>query len=296
MIAALAVAASAVSSPGELRLEDPARIAAQLRHHDRHMDAPESPERFLERAPGHEPRYYDKEDGPGEAGPGDAADEPSDVPFDDTKDEPEGEDPSDGDNPNDGASFDQAPSRSSRGLRDAGKTFRFRGQRTNMRALYFRFQELTAKTELTVEEHEELEAMRRRGFFKSIAKIGKKVFKGVGKLLGGAAKVAGSVVGAVVGGGIANGGKAKLAEMLAQDVEDCVACRFVWLGVELEVGNSQMEESVYDAFVKRCMEAEKAPIFFQACQDMFDDVYGMIGDYMNGYTVNQVCEGAKLCR
>jgi hypothetical protein len=82
----------------------------------------------------------------------------------------------------------------------------------------------------------------------------------------------------------------------ASDIEDCVACRYVWLQVELQVGNSQLEENIYDAFTSACIEAQKAPIFYAACDDMFDDVYGMIGDYMEGYTVNQVCEGAKMCR
>jgi hypothetical protein len=92
---------------------------------------------------------------------------------------------------------------------------------------------------------------------------------------------------------------------------DCVACRFIWLQVELQVGNSQLEEQLYDTFTQACIEAQKAAIFFPAvrghiydcivsvgrtfnllllsglilvfllqCEDMFDDIYGMIGDYM----------------
>lgn len=66
---------------------------------------------------------------------------------------------------------------------------------------------------------------------------------------------------------------------------DCVACRWIWLSVELDVGNSQIEEAIYDSFTRRCIDAQKAPIFYAACEDMFDDVYGMIGDYM----VSLVC-------
>lgn len=63
-----------------------------------------------------------------------------------------------------------------------------------------------------------------------------------------------------------------------------------------DVGNSQIEENIYDSFTSNCIEAQKAPIFYPACQDMFDGIDDMIGDYMDGYTVNQVCENARLCR
>jgi len=82
----------------------------------------------------------------------------------------------------------------------------------------------------------------------------------------------------------------------AQDVEDCVACRYIWLQVEMDVGNSQIEENIYDSFTQNCIEAQKAPIFYPACQDMFDSIDDLIGDYMDGYTVNQLCENARLCR
>jgi len=85
-------------------------------------------------------------------------------------------------------------------------------------------------------------------------------------------------------------------ERRAQDVEDCVACRYVWLQVEMDVGNSQIEENIYDSFTQNCIEAQKAPIFYPACQDMFDIIDDMIGDYMDGYTVNQLCENSRMCR
>jgi hypothetical protein len=81
-----------------------------------------------------------------------------------------------------------------------------------------------------------------------------------------------------------------------EDVEDCVACRYIWLQVEQEVGNAQIEQDIYDSFSKNCKDASEAPLFFPACQDMFNQADDMIGDYMDGYTVNQVCENARLCR
>lgn len=44
-----------------------------------------------------------------------------------------------------------------------------------------------------------------------------------------------------------------------------------------DVGNSQIEENIYDSFTANCIEAQKAPIFYPACQDMFDGVDDMIG-------------------
>jgi hypothetical protein len=83
---------------------------------------------------------------------------------------------------------------------------------------------------------------------------------------------------------------------LPEDVEDCVSCRYVWLQVEMDVGNSQVEENIYDSFYQNALEAQKAPVFYPACQTMFDSIDDMIGDYMDGYTVNQICENSLLCR
>lgn len=286
------VASAVHGDRDELRLESPRTLLRALDHHDRRMHGHESPERFLEKIPGAHPDYYPQNHA--------RSDVESDLTGEDDAEVDE-EKRNEGDDPNDGTENADHASNPSRGLRDAYKTYRFRGMEENMRARYYRFQELSAKAErgeLTVDEAQEMEELRRRGFFKSIGKGIKKVAKFVGKGIKAVAKGAVGVVTAVAAGAgkIANGSKKNLDEMLAQDIEDCVGCRFVWLGVELEVGNSQVEETIYDSFVKRCMEAEKAPIFFQTCQDMFDDVYGMIGDYMNGFTVNQVCEGAKMCR
>lgn len=81
-----------------------------------------------------------------------------------------------------------------------------------------------------------------------------------------------------------------------EDIEDCVACRYIWLQIEEAVGNTAVEEAVFDAFSNSCKDAAAAPMFFPACSDMFAQADDMIGDYMDGYTVNQVCENARLCR
>jgi len=81
-----------------------------------------------------------------------------------------------------------------------------------------------------------------------------------------------------------------------EDVEDCVACRYIWLQVESEVGNVARPESVYDSFNRHCKVAISTHVFQPACMDMHAQADDMIGDYMDGYTINQLCENARLCR
>lgn len=81
-----------------------------------------------------------------------------------------------------------------------------------------------------------------------------------------------------------------------EDVEDCVACRFIWLQVEQEAGAAAGDDAIYKSFSNSCKSASEAPIFYSACQDMMAQADDMIGDYMDGYTVNQLCENSRLCR
>jgi len=82
----------------------------------------------------------------------------------------------------------------------------------------------------------------------------------------------------------------------AEEIEDCVTCRYVWLQVEMDVGDTTIEDNVYDSFNQNALEAQKAPIFYPGCQMMWDQIDDMIGDYMDGKTVNQICENSLMCR
>jgi hypothetical protein len=93
---------------------------------------------------------------------------------------------------------------------------------------------------------------------------------------------------------LAKGGKFLIHS--AEEIEDCMSCRYVWLQVEMDVGDTQIEENVYDAFNQNAIEAQKQPIFYPGVQTMFDVVDDMLGDYMDGYNVNQICENSLLCR
>lgn len=82
----------------------------------------------------------------------------------------------------------------------------------------------------------------------------------------------------------------------SKDVVDCVACRYAWLKVEQDLGNTYSEKALYDSFVTHCAHMQQSNIFFSACNDMFHQVDDMIGDYLNGHTVNQLCMKARMCR
>jgi len=82
----------------------------------------------------------------------------------------------------------------------------------------------------------------------------------------------------------------------AAECEDCMACRYVWKQVEMDVGNTQIEENVYDSFTANALEAQKTPIFYPGVQSMFDQIDDMLGDYMKGLRVDHMCENAMMCR
>lgn len=80
------------------------------------------------------------------------------------------------------------------------------------------------------------------------------------------------------------------------DVIDCVACRFAWFKVEMNLSDSYVPKNLYDAFVTICSEIQLGQLFFKPCNDMFAKIDAMVGDYMYGFTVNQMCENAQMCR
>ncbi len=82
----------------------------------------------------------------------------------------------------------------------------------------------------------------------------------------------------------------------SKDVIDCTACRFAWMQVELDLGNSVDPVAIYDAFVTHCSEMQLSGIFRHPCNIMFANVDKMIGDYISSMSVNQLCMHNGLCR
>jgi len=81
-----------------------------------------------------------------------------------------------------------------------------------------------------------------------------------------------------------------------EDVEDCVACQYVWKQVEQDVGATQIPQTIFDSFQHNALDAQRSPVFYPACQTMFETLDDMTNDYMLGYSVNQICENSMLCR
>eukprot|EP00933_Yihiella_yeosuensis_P071398 TRINITY_DN79604_c0_g1_i1.p1 TRINITY_DN79604_c0_g1~~TRINITY_DN79604_c0_g1_i1.p1 ORF type:complete len:208 (-),score=50.22 TRINITY_DN79604_c0_g1_i1:61-684(-) len=85
-------------------------------------------------------------------------------------------------------------------------------------------------------------------------------------------------------------------QVKAKLVEDCLSCRFVWKGVEVDIGNSEFHKTIYDAFMNHCRQAMSTPIMYAPCQTMFHSLDDMITGYASGLSVDEVCVQANMCR
>jgi hypothetical protein len=168
-----------------------------------------------------------------------------------------------------------------------------------------------------VETDSQILVARKKGFLK---KMGRGLRRGLGALgrgLGRAAKfgmglaAGGLAAGAVAGGGVAGLVRKGVAAVkkvgsimsgdmqkaLGQRTEDCMACRFIWKQVEMDVSNAKYVEDVQASFEHNCLDAQKSEIFFKGCEDMYDDMYALTDDYMaNDYSVDQMCQRANMCK
>jgi len=99
---------------------------------------------------------------------------------------------------------------------------------------------------------------------------------------------------------VVNGAKRFLnlnPKFLAVKFEDCMACRYIWSQVEMDVANARYVEDVQASFEHNCLDSQKTEIFYKACEDMYDDMYAMTDDYMtNEYTVDTMCKRANMCK
>ena len=87
------------------------------------------------------------------------------------------------------------------------------------------------------------------------------------------------------------------AKQKAQSVESCSACKFIVNQVAMDVGSARLVADVQAAFEQNCMNAQKSTIYYGACEDIYDDLYAMTDDYTtNTFTVDQICQRAKLCQ
>jgi len=129
----------------------------------------------------------------------------------------------------------------------------------------------------------ETEAAANRGILRGAFNLAKKA-------AGFVAKKAASAIGL----GSSSG---SVDRFMPQRFEDCMACRFVWKQVEMDVSNAKFVEDVQASFEHNCLDAQKSQVFYKACEDMYDDMYAMTDDYMSSdYTVDKMCQRANMCK
>lgn len=80
------------------------------------------------------------------------------------------------------------------------------------------------------------------------------------------------------------------------DIEDCTACKFIWHQVEMDVGNTPLEEEIFKSFQSNCAEASLSRIFYPSCSMMSNHIQDFIIDYNKGFDPNQMCEHNGMCR
>ena len=84
----------------------------------------------------------------------------------------------------------------------------------------------------------------------------------------------------------------KIGESVAQ-IEGCVGCVFVWEKANGELDQSAGYEAVKDAFERTC--AAMTPVFYDACDSMFENEDQMIQDYLNNKPYTKMCQNIGIC-
>jgi hypothetical protein len=85
----------------------------------------------------------------------------------------------------------------------------------------------------------------------------------------------------------ANGDGQKL-----QSAQRCEACKAI-MGQVADLANTKFIQDVQAAYEEVCLNAQKAALYYNVCEDMYDDMYAMTDDYMSD--ASKVCGQAKFC-
>ena len=84
----------------------------------------------------------------------------------------------------------------------------------------------------------------------------------------------------------------QLGKTVAQ-TEACVGCVFIWEKANGELDQSAGYEAVKDAFERTC--AGTTPVFYDACDSMFENEDQMIQDYLANAKFTSMCKNVGLC-
>ena len=94
-----------------------------------------------------------------------------------------------------------------------------------------------------------------------------------------------------LGGQPVGSGSAK--QTTFSDKQACVACKFVWSNVNAAKSAGTTPDLVGQQFDDICADAPD--VFYQGCDDMYDQIGSLIKDSMSGASVDQICGCAKMC-
>ena len=94
-----------------------------------------------------------------------------------------------------------------------------------------------------------------------------------------------------LGGQPVGSGSAK--QTTFSDKQACVACKFVWSNVNAAKSAGTTPDLVGQQFDEICADAPD--VFYQGCDDMYDQIGSLIKDSMSGASVDQICGCAKMC-
>lgn len=83
--------------------------------------------------------------------------------------------------------------------------------------------------------------------------------------------------------------------MIAAMIEDCGGCMFVMNQVNMDVGQARLRKTIFDSIIANCRDAQSTPIFFSACQMMYQSIDSIAIDYSNGRNTGDVCMNARIC-
>jgi hypothetical protein len=74
----------------------------------------------------------------------------------------------------------------------------------------------------------------------------------------------------------------------------CVACRFIWENIEESLGTNQKNSILAaEAFQYYCKISPD--IFYQPCNDMFEQLYDMSEKFAKGEKIDTICAESNLC-
>jgi len=82
----------------------------------------------------------------------------------------------------------------------------------------------------------------------------------------------------------------------ALKIPDCIGCLFIWSQVEMDCGNTQLDEVIYNSLIRNCLDAEETAIFWPTCRNMIAMSADMINGYVEGVDISEICSRNNVCR